>query len=374
MVLQSLQKTALSSITKWKVDLSLDPTRRQDEWTINELSSNTQTSSSEKLFAFVFTTIPQIQSRIMHAAKAILPELTRGHFVPMLTIALACLGRIRSTLMQIGRECLTCLQENKVQIIDGSTNHLFEIGHDELVVKSNEVVNQMRWKDVVQRFGLDKTLLTVQNVDTDTSCMAAESVTMKSDSQGNDVTVKSISQGDDVCFNNDMGEIVSGPVGSTEYNVTTVKGDNEATERPKKKKKKRKDKKNKRKDGQIEIDDSNLGQKQDISVSTEDEAAAAPAAQDKKKQRHGTDTAVMIDASASSSYLSNPPDTSNEVAKSTKSKKLKGKKRSRDIDSIFDDVSVDNSSSVVTDLNPRKKKKSKKKTKKGYSVIDDIFS
>jgi hypothetical protein len=321
---------------------------------VDDLSPDKQTSS-QKLLTFVFTSIPHLQSRIMHAAKAILPELVRGHFVPMMTIALACLGRIRSILMQIGRECLTCLRENKVQN-DESTNHLFEIGHDELTLKMNAVVNQLRWRDVVQKFGLDKSLLNVLCGNTDTSAAAPT------------IAVKSNKQDIEVSMNNDMGEVLSGPMGVTEDNATVVKKGSEATERPKKKK--RKGKKSKKKDDQIEIDQSNLCQQELISGSNED----LPAAEETKEQRHDTDTMVMIDANTPGPDESNPRDFNNEVAKSTKSKKPKGKKRSRDsTDSIFDKISGEQSLDAVKDLNAHKKKKSKKKKKKG-SVIDDIFS
>jgi hypothetical protein len=156
-------------------------------------------------------------------------------------------------------------------------------------------------------------------------------------------------------------------MGVTEDNATIVKKGSEATERPKKKK--RKGKKNKKKDDQIEIDQSNLCQQEIISGSNED----LPAAEETKEQRRDTDTMVMIDANTPGPDQSHPEDFNNEVAKSTKSKKPKGKKRSRDIDSIFDKISDEQSLDAVTDWNAHKKKKSKKKKKKG-SVIDDIFS
>lgn len=55
--------------------------------------------------------IPEIVSRIMHATSPIICELSRGYFVPLLTVALSCLGRIHTLLQKVGRDLVILLQE-----------------------------------------------------------------------------------------------------------------------------------------------------------------------------------------------------------------------------------------------------------------------
>lgn len=381
MLLQSIRKTSLDSIGSWIDELSTDARRKQDEWTVNQLSSGVETAS-HKLRVFVCISIPQLQSRIMHAAKAILPELTRGHFVPMLTIALACLGRIRSIVMQLGQECLTCLQKNKVQI-EGSTGHLFEISHDELVAKMNELVNDLRWRDAVYKFGLSKSFL---HVEKGRDVNRIDSVAEKSD-------LESMVTGG-ASTNDDMGELVTGSVIagfgdkgevyeheallskqiveelplSAEKNVKSEQTNNNSTsdEQPKKKKRKKK----KKKSISSAADDSCVNeQQQGVAISAGSEGES-----DKNRGNGNTNDISLFDESADSPKQTNTPDSKQEgVRKSEKSRK---KKRSKDIDAIFDD-NFDNKqydsgsiNAAIEDSSKRKKKKSKKK--KG-SVIDDIF-
>jgi hypothetical protein len=69
------------------------------------------TNTLQKLKQFVYMALPRIISRIVHATTPILHELSRGYFVPFLTVALGCLGRIHSLLTKIGREVTSILQE-----------------------------------------------------------------------------------------------------------------------------------------------------------------------------------------------------------------------------------------------------------------------
>jgi hypothetical protein len=69
------------------------------------------TNTLQKLKQFVCIALPRIISRIVHATAPILHELSRGYFVPFLTVALGCLGRIHSLLTKIGREATSILQE-----------------------------------------------------------------------------------------------------------------------------------------------------------------------------------------------------------------------------------------------------------------------
>ena len=48
--------------------------------------------------------LPEVLSRILHAASTLCVELSQGYFVPLCTVSLACVGRIRKLLMLLGRE------------------------------------------------------------------------------------------------------------------------------------------------------------------------------------------------------------------------------------------------------------------------------
>jgi hypothetical protein len=111
----------------------------------------------DKVQSVVNESIPQISSRILHAASAIFHELSRGHFLPFLTVAIACLGRIHSILLQMGRESVNSLKENNVKC-DGNMDSLFEVSNEVLVKKMNAVVDTLRWKDAVRRFKMGKGL------------------------------------------------------------------------------------------------------------------------------------------------------------------------------------------------------------------------
>ena len=70
----------------------------------------------QQLKILATSSIPEIISRITHATSPILHELSRGYFVPFLTIALACLGRIHNLLLIMGREVVSALQETVPQL------------------------------------------------------------------------------------------------------------------------------------------------------------------------------------------------------------------------------------------------------------------
>lgn len=69
------------------------------------------TNTLQKLRQFVCIILPRIISRIVHATAPILHELSRGYFVPFLTVALGCLGRVHSLLIKNGREVTSILRE-----------------------------------------------------------------------------------------------------------------------------------------------------------------------------------------------------------------------------------------------------------------------
>lgn len=339
MVLQALRKAPLVSISGWINELSINERRKQDEWTVDQLPSKDE-QPSQKLLAFVCTIIPQLQSRIAYAVKSILPELTRGHFVPMLTVALACLGRIRSVLMSIGQECLACLHKNKVHI--ERTDHLFDISHDEVVVKLNDFVNELRWTDVVRKFGLDKSFLEMKRDNKENAMVCStEEESKQSATAAN--------------LDNDMGEIVAGVSTGFEDEVSVCIANVE--ENTKSKKKKRKKKKNSCDTSETDVS-CIARQQQDLSKMGKGQTNAS-----------SDDFDAMLDEKDDGSKQRNLSDSYEEVTQGKKSKKKK--ELARDIDAIFDGhSSVRKRRSTSGEDSKRKKKKSKKKR---GSVIDDIF-
>ncbi len=70
--------------------------------------------------------IPQLLSRIKHASIPILHEICRGYFVPFHTVAIACLARIHSLLMKLGRELVTMLRETVPQLREAIKNKILD--------------------------------------------------------------------------------------------------------------------------------------------------------------------------------------------------------------------------------------------------------
>lgn len=56
--------------------------------------------------------LPEILSRIYHAASALYVELSRGYFLPFCTTALACISRIRILVMNLGKESVMQVQNS----------------------------------------------------------------------------------------------------------------------------------------------------------------------------------------------------------------------------------------------------------------------
>jgi len=162
--------------------------------------------------------LPQIQSRILHAASPILHELSRQYFVPFLTVALACLGRIHSCILKLGRVIVGALTEfvPRLRMLSSSARRnsgtegkianaicgrdvcdelersvcptftvteskvrarsldikkgeekikaagewnalissFLEVSHDDLTKWTNQFVKERRWYDMLSRFGL----------------------------------------------------------------------------------------------------------------------------------------------------------------------------------------------------------------------------
>jgi len=168
-----------------------------------------------RLKSLVGQSLPRIISLIAHATAPVLTEISRGYFVPFLTVALGCLGRVHSLLTRLGREVASVLRETvprlrwfheegrktrKTNVIrdlsgivdwklledlvmtpfvveDGggfkgrkrqltSNNewnnlmeHFVDVSQDELTKNINDYVKRKRWSDAVSRFGLGKFVL-----------------------------------------------------------------------------------------------------------------------------------------------------------------------------------------------------------------------
>ena len=105
------------------------------------------------------TTIPQIISRILHATPPIMHEISRGYFVPFLTVALACLGRIHTLLLRMGRDVVGMLQESVPQL-----QKVLIIGDDRSnsnsAMKKKSVMQEVVGKDAIMDWKMLYELIT----------------------------------------------------------------------------------------------------------------------------------------------------------------------------------------------------------------------
>eukprot|EP00804_Cyclotella_cryptica_P012594 CCRYP_014730-RA/>CCRYP_014730-RA protein AED:0.00 eAED:0.00 QI:296/1/1/1/0/0/2/114/394 len=354
MVLQALRKNrpSIEALDGWKRDVetlskSLHETtsngkaasgkkrpQKEEQWTIEQLAksssavADTNSGHTQELDeashlqtlvdnvqSLVTESIREISSRILHAASAIFQELSRGHFLPFLTVAIACLGRIHSIVLQMGRESVNSLKENKIKW-DGNMDYLFEVSHDELLKKINACVDDLRWKDGVCRFKMRKGLantVDVSQAQTNTSGDRCNSI-----SNNQNVLEDETSPLDD-----DPGEIVAAASNFT--------------------------------DGLFVQDDS-------LAV---DSLEQDPNASEMVKSDHKNDDVHST--------------SEKQMRKKKKKKKRKDKKKEAcDIDAIFfdndsDDNKKDDNSKEAAHLTKQKVTHTKNKRKRG-SIIDDIFS
>jgi len=154
--------------------------------------------------------LPQITSRIIHATSPILHEISRGYFVPLLTVALACLGRIHTLMLRMGRDLVSVFQETvpllrelsmkkkrmrdekgivdwkmledlamSTFIVEAKNNvkqpcekstiaasqewndlmkQFVEVSPNELTNQMHEFVKEKRWEGAILRFGLDRSV------------------------------------------------------------------------------------------------------------------------------------------------------------------------------------------------------------------------
>eukprot|EP00984_Skeletonema_dohrnii_P016998 scaffold7657_cov115-Skeletonema_dohrnii-CCMP3373.AAC.7 len=343
----------------------------------------------------------ELSSRIIHATSPILHELSRGYFVPFLTVALACLGRIHVLVLRLGRELVGTLSQHVPKLrecVDGGTrkkgkggglvqleetlstlvsvqtriegsepsnewNDLMkpftEISHDEFTKKMNNFVRDRRWKDAAAAFGIKADELNEMQI------LSRQS----SDVQG--------SNGDDgksVNMNiDDMGELVyMQHEHNDEKNTTKGSGmdDNMARVLDKRrieetstsaKKKKRRRKKKKSTDDQVVSEDA-----VDNTMHIANEDAKA----ERKERADDIKNVAQESAKAASKQSDEDLDSSDEPLQNPNlSTKESAGGRSDEV------VMLDVQESEIEPVAKKEKKSKKKKTKKKKSknVIDDIF-
>ena len=89
---------------------------RKQEWTIQDRKDpNAQLQIVKKWFDNV---LPEILSRIQYAASALFQEIERGFFLPLCTVALGALARIRILILRMGRQHLSELHSLLAQYKD----------------------------------------------------------------------------------------------------------------------------------------------------------------------------------------------------------------------------------------------------------------
>jgi hypothetical protein len=66
-----------------------------------------------RIYNTVTIALPEIISRIYHAAAALFMDLSKGYFVPLCSVFLAIISRIRVILMRLGREAIELLQQQQ---------------------------------------------------------------------------------------------------------------------------------------------------------------------------------------------------------------------------------------------------------------------
>ncbi len=349
-------------------------------------------------------TLPELSSRIIHATSPILHELSRGFFVPFLTVALACLGRIHVLMLRLGRELVGTLSQHVpklrecvvgrmrrkgtgenngglIQKLEEAISPLFsvptmkegsgddngcqnewndlmkqfiEVSHDDFTKKVNNFVNEHRWKDALAAFGIKEDDLNEMQMSS------------QSDAQGG----KEEEDGKHVNSNNmsidDMGELVyMQPDQGDEKDTTKRSGAN--------------------------VDDNMarvLDNKRRIDEISTTSAATKKKRRKKKKKNPGDSEIRQEDAADSITKIAADESVKVESEQSAGSIKkiaeesIKEASKQSDKELNSDDeplrdfeVMLDADESDVEPSAKKKQKKSKKKKikKKKSNVIDDIF-
>ena len=344
--------------------------------------------------------LPELSSRIIHATSPILHELSRGYFVPFLTVALACLGRIHVLVLRLGRELVGTLSQHVPKLrecvsggskrkgtggglvrleealstlvsvqkrIEGSEHSsefndvmkpFTEISHDEFTKKMNNFVRDRRWKDAAAAFGIkadelnEMQILSRQSSDVQGSNGDdGKSVNMNIDDMGELVYMQQ--------ENNDEKDITKGS--GVDDNMARVmdKRRIEETSTSAKKKKRRRKKKKSTYDQAVSEDAV------DNTMPIADEDAKA-----ERKERADDIKNVAQESAKAASKQSDEGLGSSDAP--LQNPNLSSKESADGSDEV---AMLDVQESEVEPVAKKEKKSKKKKTKKKKSknVIDDIF-
>lgn len=82
-----------------------DYTKKRQEWTMHGSDPLTKIKKELEIVKNLLEKgVPEIISRIDHAAEALFVEVSRGFFLPLCIVALGCLARMRILIMRMARE------------------------------------------------------------------------------------------------------------------------------------------------------------------------------------------------------------------------------------------------------------------------------
>lgn len=355
--------------------------------------------------------LPELSSRIIHATSPIVHELSRGYFVPFLTVALACLGRIHVLILRLGRELVGTLSQHVPKLRDcvadcrkkekggdGSliklkealTPFIFsmhtmeegtepsnewnelmkpftEITHDEFTKNMCNFVKDRRWKDAITAFGIKKDdldelqLLSRQQSDShgiDDGDDGNGGESMNIDDMGELVYMqqKHDDKKDDTMRSNvDVDENLARVLDKRRIDETTS-----STTTAKKKKRRRKKKKSAG-DSEGNEDAANNAVKV-----ADDEGAKAESKQSDDNIKKIAEEDVKTASKQSNSGLDSSTDAQ------LQNSRLSPKESSNSGDEAMIDAQQSKVDAAVT-KKEKKSKKKKTKKKKSKNVIDDIF-
>lgn len=353
--------------------------------------------------------LPELSSRIIHATSPILHELSRGYFVPFLTVALACLGRIHVLILRLGRELVGTLSQHvpklrdcvadggKEEKGDGGGGSLIklkealtpfivsmhtmnegrepsnewnelmkpftEISHDEFTKNMSNFVKDRRWKDAITAFGIKKDDLNELQLLSQQSSDAYGN----EDGDGNGESMNIDDMGELVYMQQEHDDEKDGTKRSNvdvDDNMARVldkrRIDETSSTATAKKKKRRRRKKKSAVDSEANEDVA------DNAVKTGDDEG------DEAERKQSDDNIKKIaeeNANAASKQSNNEVNSSTDVQ--LQSSRLSPKESSNS----GDDAMIDAQQSKVDAVTKKEKKSKKRKTKKKKSknVIDDIF-
>lgn len=114
-ILQNVKKKKLEYESLLSRQLKIQKRQRQDQWSL--VGANTSKKKDaflihlQTLHQSIHQELPEILSRIMFAAEALYKELSRGYFAPLCTVCLACISRIRTLVMRLGRDIYIVLND-----------------------------------------------------------------------------------------------------------------------------------------------------------------------------------------------------------------------------------------------------------------------